>query len=261
MLKKLIKNEFKENYKEMLVLYGISLIAFCLLGLFIRLDMFDFLTILVIPAVGSMYCIMIFIFININRSFNKKLFSKEGYLTFSLPVKMGNLLFSKYLSNIIWMFASFIVLLIDVVFLLIFAGAAGLDFLEIDLQYSWFYLLACLYYFIFLVLYLILFLTAILVILCFLNVGKIKKHKVLIGILFFYGLSTAFSFCISLFNIIPYDIRFSNHQITIVNVGFRFLEFGLGGFSVLNNMVFVSILIVGGIFVARFLLEKKIELE
>ena len=128
MLKKLIKNEFKENYKEMLVLYGISLIAFCLLGLFIRLDMFEFLTILVIPAVGSMYCIMIFIFININRSFNKKLFSKEGYLTFSLPVKMGNLLFSKYLSNIIWMFASFIVLLIDVVFLLIFAVFAVFAF-------------------------------------------------------------------------------------------------------------------------------------
>lgn len=261
MLRKLIKNEFKENYKEMFILFGISLIAFSLVGVFIRFDIEQLWGILLIPAIGSIYCIFIFIFININRSFNKKLFSKEGYLTFSLPVKPGQLLFSKYLSNIIWIFASLFVVIIDIVFLLLFAGSAGLDFLEIDLQYAWFYLLAILYYFVFVVLYLILFLTAVLLILCILNVGKIKKHKILLGILIFYGLSTAFSFCVRLFNFIPFDIRFSDHHVYIVDVEFRFFEYGLFDFSVLNNMVFISICIVAGIFIIRHLIEKKIELE
>lgn len=256
MLKKLIKNEFKENYKEMLILYGISLLAFSLLGLAIRFNIENLMIIMMIPAIASAFSFEIFIIININRSFNKKLFSKEGYLTFSLPVKMNQLLFSKYFSNIIWMFASFIVFILDVVFLLLFAGANGLDLFEIELEYTAYYLFVAFYVLILILTVTILLLSTVLVILCFLNMGKVKKHKVLIGILIFYGLETAFSFCLTFLNIIPYDISFNNHQITFEKYDQFFFAT-----SSLNSLLLMIVAIVGEIFLIKYLMEKKIELE
>ena len=97
MLKKLIKNEFKESYKEMLILYGISLVAAIAFACLILLKEFDLLIISILPLVGIVISIEIFLAININRSFNKRLFSKEGYLTLSIPVKISKILLSKYL--------------------------------------------------------------------------------------------------------------------------------------------------------------------
>ena len=256
MLKKLIKNEFKENYKEMLILYGVSLLAFSLLGLAIRFNIENLMIIMMIPAIASGFSFEIFIIININRSFNKKLFSKEGYLTFSLPVKMSQMLFSKYLSNIIWMFASFIVFIFDVVFLLLFAGANGLDFFDLELQYTGYYLFLAFYILIYILVVSILLLTVILTILCFLNMGKVKKHKVLVGILMFYGFQTLLTFCMNFVIVIPYDITFNNHKI-----GFERIDYEFFGASSINVLFLMIIMTVGLIFLVKHLMEKKIELE
>ena len=255
MLKKLIKNEFKENYKEMLMLFGLSFGIFVFLGVILRLEAYKLMTIMLTLGVGICFAIEIFVIININRSFNKRIFSKEGYLTFSLPVRMRDLLFAKYLTNIIWIIASYVVLIINIFILFIIAGDVGFEFFEIEIENIGVALVSATYYFVLILLSIILLLTIVIIILCILNAGKIKKHKVLIGILLFYGSSTLFNIFFT-FNIVPFDIRFLDGAIKFVRVEIGFFEG-----STLNYMLFNVLAIIGGLFLVKHLMEKKIELE
>ena len=256
MLKKLIKNEFKESYKEMLILYGISLVAAIAFACLILLKNFEMLIISILPLVGIAISIEIFLAININRSFNKRLFSKEGYLTLSIPVKISKILLSKYFVNIIWILASFIMIIIDIIVVILISGDIGLDIFNIEIEYVGTTLLAVIYYFSLVLIAIIMLLTIVLLILCFLNIGKIKKHKILIGVLMFYGFTQVTSIFYRSFNIIPYEISFADGEINFYKVDVGFLEF-----STLNMMLFMIIFTTIGIILVRHFVEKQIEIE
>lgn len=62
------------------------------------------------------------VFLSVSRYY-KNLFTDEGYLTFTLPVKSSTLIFSKLWSTLIWMLISMAVVVVCVLIYVTFGGA------------------------------------------------------------------------------------------------------------------------------------------
>ncbi|MEG0086119.1 MAG: ABC transporter permease [Niameybacter sp.] len=115
MLGKLIKYEFKATGRTFLPLYGIILLVACIhrllgrntQGIFVELNKIgDFMTLALVAlfiALGVITLVM-----TIQR-FQKNLLTDEGYLMFTLPVKIRSLIFSKLFVALIWVILSSIV--------------------------------------------------------------------------------------------------------------------------------------------------------
>ena len=61
---------------------------------------------------GLIIASFVILLMNIVNSFNKRMFSSEGYLTFTLPVSVDNLLIGKLIVNMVWyLFTTFTIAL------------------------------------------------------------------------------------------------------------------------------------------------------
>lgn len=118
MLGKLLKYEFKSTGRIMLPLYGVLLVLAVINGFSFRLDFLNqgepsnnyiqiFSTFAYFAIVVS---IMVITFFNIVTRFYKNLLGEEGYLMFTLPVKVSSLVTSKVIFAAIWSVASFFVI-------------------------------------------------------------------------------------------------------------------------------------------------------
>ena len=103
---KLLKYELLSNYRNYCNIYLFYLI-FCFVAPFLSHNLQD----IFIPILGiSSVAIMISVFVNIVISFCNSMFSKEGYLTHTLPYKTSVLLGSKFCSAILWLVITSVVL-------------------------------------------------------------------------------------------------------------------------------------------------------
>ena len=106
MLGKLIKHEFIDNWKLLVLLDGLTIIVGAILGLYINalLNADDYsnstplimtmgftLYVLILPSLGTITLIYIGV------RYYKSLYSSQGYLTFTLPATTNEILFSKML--------------------------------------------------------------------------------------------------------------------------------------------------------------------
>lgn len=115
MLGKLIKHEFNSTYKLMLAVFG----TFALLTLFgcisvrtmVITDSSNIFMILALVFYGlSFFALMISTFIFMCSRFNKTMYSAQGYLTHTLPVKTSTVFNTKLLVSVIWMILTALVL-------------------------------------------------------------------------------------------------------------------------------------------------------
>jgi hypothetical protein len=108
MLSKLLKYEFKDTARTIPLLYLVGLI-FAGLVLFsvklLHIQWFQFTTSVVLMLLGIAVSIITFVIIVMR--FYKNLYSNEGYLMFTLPVKPGLLLASKSIAAFFWMILSY----------------------------------------------------------------------------------------------------------------------------------------------------------
>ncbi|SJZ45169.1 hypothetical protein [Anaerorhabdus furcosa] len=110
---KLIKYEMIHSYRSFAIIFGVFLLA-CVLVPFLPYD------ISIIGATLIMFAffgISIAVFVTIIRNYNTSMFKKPGYLTLTLPVSTHELVISKVLSALIWLFITSVILFLGLIIL------------------------------------------------------------------------------------------------------------------------------------------------
>ncbi|MDR1409575.1 MAG: hypothetical protein LBJ12_04770 [Oscillospiraceae bacterium] len=109
-MSRLIKNEIKSTAHYMMGIYVATIVTIGLLMLaFITkikwLVGISGLLIAVVP-----FLLFFFTIYSVIRNFASSLYGKEGYLSFTLPVKGGKLLASKTIVSVLWMLVSYFIM-------------------------------------------------------------------------------------------------------------------------------------------------------
>ena len=116
MLGKLLKYEFNATSRTFLPMYIALLLVAVINRCFRTIDIKTGFGISMVLIVGLFMALGIVTFVVIIQRFNKNLLGDEGYLMFTLPVKVPELIFSKLISSFFWNvvsgFVSFITFLI-----------------------------------------------------------------------------------------------------------------------------------------------------
>ncbi|MEA5027150.1 MAG: hypothetical protein VB012_05805 [Erysipelotrichaceae bacterium] len=112
----LVKHDLRASYRDLFPLY-IGLLCFAILAAFtIRND--NWLSIItVLPFFGLFIATIVILVITVIKLFTSRLYSKEGYLTFTLPVSTLDIFISKIITAFIWIIlTTFVYLLASVIF-------------------------------------------------------------------------------------------------------------------------------------------------
>ena len=111
MVGKLIKNEFKAALHSVAGIYiaAVAAVAFLAISLLFKIVWLSAISLLAVIVV-AMGILIITIF-SVVTNFNKSLFRDQGYLTFTLPVTSGQILFAKTICSFFWILLSYVSLL------------------------------------------------------------------------------------------------------------------------------------------------------
>ena len=109
MLSKLLKNEFKATGHYLGTIYLVTAIitGVSVLSIFAKSDTLSVVSCLLLMVIALAFTIVTTLVLFI--SFFKTLYGDQGYLTFTLPVKTRDLLFSKYFAAFCWFMMSYVV--------------------------------------------------------------------------------------------------------------------------------------------------------
>lgn len=110
MFLKLCKNELKSSYRSFLILYVIVMVSAILLdvndnGLFSSIMAIIYAVVLIVLCI--MYIVVLI------RNYHTSMFSRNAYLTHTLPISSTQLLFSKTICAVFWYIVSAFVLVIS----------------------------------------------------------------------------------------------------------------------------------------------------
>lgn len=147
MLGKLLKNEWKCTYKQMLVLYVILIVVTVFGCLECSIDALQKGTvgqvlarIFVLTYAVSVITLMLMTYINMVTRFFKSMYSEQGYLTHTLPVKPLSHLNVKLFVSFVWLIVSGILLILSVAAICIADGFSlpwPIDFNELNEAAYW----------------------------------------------------------------------------------------------------------------------------
>lgn len=136
MLRKLFKHEFKNTARVMLLIYGMFA-AITVLGTFVlsysslqkeESTVLNFmLAALVVFYILSVFALFIVTYVYMCLHFYKSMYSDQGYLTHTLPVKSSTLFHVKLATSLIWMVCSMVLLILSI-FLFILGASHGTVF-------------------------------------------------------------------------------------------------------------------------------------
>lgn len=124
----LVKRGLKDSYKNVLIINAVLLGACILIGILVSIISSEtFATPLGLFLTGmfalAIYCIILAAFIIllviIFKTMYQRLFTKEGYLTFTLPVTIDQLIISKIIVNLIWIIGTVIVFSLGLSFVIL----------------------------------------------------------------------------------------------------------------------------------------------
>lgn len=272
MARKLMKHEIINSWIEITVVC-LGIICFSLL-----FSLFSKLRIQSPTLVGFSILALVFLYfaagvlmiINIVRSFNKKIFSDEGYLTLTLPVTVDQLIISKIVVNIIWIIMTIITYLVSFMVIASALVSENIIFPIIGELFEFltnYPLLSILNIYGILVGILSMIVTLIFV-LSFLNMGKVKKFKLLIGVILYYIIWAGINFMSNLIRLLPFVLtydysehsyQFVHHSELTGNV--LSLILNSGGYFDFNSLLYNMIAIVVFYLLSRHNIKYKIELE
>lgn len=133
MLGKLFKHEFKDTAKLMVLIYGMFL-AITLIGtLVLSNDAIQnsestpvniILAVLMIFYILSIFALFIITYVYMCIHFYKTMYSDQGYLTHTLPVKTSTIFHVKLLTSLVWMVCSMALMILSI-FLLVIGASHG----------------------------------------------------------------------------------------------------------------------------------------
>ena len=109
MLGKLMKYELKACGRIFVPLYVAILVVAAIIGVFSNTESFQVASILIFILMALFIGLMVVTIVLIIQRFKKSLLEDEGYLMFTLPVSIKNLILSKYLTSLIYIILSTII--------------------------------------------------------------------------------------------------------------------------------------------------------
>lgn len=278
-MKALFKHELKNHFLEVIILSGANIFICLLLGIYVRFFDDDnvisalILSGLAMSLLGVFVATSVVFIVSVIKSFNTKLFSNEGYLTFSLPVALDKIILVKYLVNLLWVIiigCSYIIGILIIFIILADVQTSEVfkylvDFVKAMLQSPLTFILPCLNFLVTVIMYFsILFL-----VLAILNCGRIKKAKFILGLAMFMGMTRVINFVqtiSSLFSLVVISDENAQLKFKFVNV-FSEDYYATSLFSdvpqILNVNTFVLTIVIGvGLYLlARLIVNRKLELE
>lgn len=263
MLTKLLKHEFKNSYLEICIINAAIIFLSIISGLTFNTNSMSLIVIPLMALLFLYFAAAVLLLINLIKSFNQNLFTKEGYLTLTLPVSIDKIIISKMIVNIIWWFISGIIIVSSIVITAIIITKLRLDNFAIVLDnFDGMDFISILFFVINLTFNLLYFFVLLFFVLTLLNIGKIRKFKLLLGVGIYYLISIFVSM-IKMIQIIPFAMYNDNGRLVIYNLVGNILEFRNYGFQLFNfnNIFFNIVFIIIFYLLTRLLITKKLELE
>ncbi len=272
MLGKLMKHECKQSARSVMLIYAsaAAVILFVFFGMLTKITWIGILGSVVLYIVALVGVIMTLV--SIIKNFYDTLYSNQGYLSFTLPVKGSNLLLSKVLVSVLWIILSFA--LAALCFLVIAMNAkataegsmAGIwDVLEMtglkEMLPSGATLVKLLVLVIVLVLLMVLtFIGFVYFAVTVANTRALQKHPKLFGFLIFfltYGVSNAIA--TKLTYSLPLSLEISTQDVNLVFVAMdrseSMLSYGLGG------TIFLALVALGMLILTGWIMEHKVNIK
>ncbi len=110
MLGKLLKHEIRHSARYTMAIYAAAFAAMAVTGISLLLDSgwLGVLSCVALYVVG--FASVVVTLVSVIKNFYDTLFSRQGYLTLTLPVKGSTLLLSKIIVSFIWIVVSFCVM-------------------------------------------------------------------------------------------------------------------------------------------------------
>lgn len=275
MLGKLLKNEFKQSARSVMTIYACAA-ATVLVMVFALLTKITWLSVLgsvVLYFVGILAVVLTLVFVI--KNFYDSLYSNQGYLSFTLPVKCSSLLLSKVLASFVWIIASFVVL--SLVYLVIYLNARAMAAQSGEQIGSLFQTLkesgllellpSAGMIVKFIVLVVVLVLLAILTFVGFVyfavtlaNTRPLQKHPKLFGFLiFFASYVVTNSIGAKLTYSLPLSVALTADGLklafTSMNASDAAFSFGLGG------TLFMALVALGMLFATGYIMEHKVNIK
>ncbi len=130
MLFKLIKHEIKHSARYTITVYAAVLCAIAVVGLSLLFNsgIMGFVSCLALYVVG--FAAVAVTLVSVIKNFYDTLYGKQGYLTFTLPVKCSSLLVSKVLVSFFWIIVSFLLMALTYVMIFFYAKQSTGDLVD-----------------------------------------------------------------------------------------------------------------------------------
>lgn len=281
MLIKCIKHDLLATYREFSGLY-LALILLAIFSPFLLRSNNQFLIFIVFLGIfGVVIATLVVTFLTIIRLYSRRLFSDEGYLTLTLPVKTSDTVISKVATGTIWSFATVSVFMATgLVFLTInFFLAAGAEWqASVATLSDWIGQVAATGIFaeigklsllgipmslvdtVYSMILLIFVITLV-------NTSLIRKNRVAIGILLFFVISLFLNGFMSLFHSTPFLFRdvalyFNNiNSVSDLLLGLRQVGFTVSVPDYAFGIIGQGVLAIALGYGTLWLLDHKLEME
>lgn len=253
MFLKLWKYEIKCSYRAYLLMYAILLLS----TLFVNASI-PMLSVISMVIYGCMIVvILVMTFVMIIRTYQQSMFSKNGYLTLTLPVSGKMLMTVKIMNATMWFLLSYVIIFLSVMVLSMRMGeisitelmdAFGYVFQRADLE-SWMMLIN-------LTVSMLQTVTMMYMIMNFTHTNYIRKHRGLIAVVIFVVLNLLLSTVNGFLFTDGASLSMMDLFIGSTSTGGGFIE----------NSVYVStiesmVLLILCFFGASYILDHKLEIE
>ena len=272
MLGKLLKHEFKNSARYVMAIYACTaaVLAVMAVALLIKITWLSVAASVILYFAGLLVVIMTLV--AVIKNFYDTLYTNQGYLSFTLPVKCSTLLVSKVIVSFVWIIASIVAL--GLIFLVIFLNAkeqSGEQFgsiLEVlrdsgllEMLPSGAMIAKALFYFA------IIFLLTILTFVGFVyfsvtlaNTRPLQKHPKIFGFIIFFG---SYALTNSLGAKLTYSLPLS---ISVTETGVKLaltsmersdamFSFGIGG------TLFMALVALAMLFATGWIMEHKVNIK
>ena len=278
MLIKLIKHDLIATKHEFLGIY-LGYILLSVIAPFLILNGPEWLQVLSVFAVGGvLIAIVVITFLAIIRLFQKRLYSNEGYLTWTLPVSNRLNLISKIIVALIWNIASFVIVWVgvaiagsimlmqlnafsqffEVVQLLIVDSGFLSKIVQLFVLFTPQTIVSSLYSVIFL-----------LFVITLVNTSFIKKNRLAIGIVLYFGLSLAINALTTSLIMVPLlepitvnpDMYFGTNFMAVAAAILRDFDYTINYGAVYATIALETAYIVLMSIGILYFVEKKMEIE
>lgn len=108
MFGKLLKHELRHTARYHFAILAVSLIASAVMGISLLFDTQGLFSLAIMPLALIAFAVIIVSLVSVIRNFYDTIFSRQGYLTMTLPVKGSQLLISKVIISFFWIVVSYI---------------------------------------------------------------------------------------------------------------------------------------------------------